>query len=50
MKVKRGGVLVEAYDLVPEMGVILEGDDCWFAKHSVMSSGRLGLVLRYAQL
>lgn len=50
MKVKRGGVLVQSYELVPGVGVVLESDDCWFAKHGVTSSDRLGLVLRYADV
>lgn len=48
MLVKRGAGQGVPYDLVPGVGVVLEEDDCRGAKHSIVSSQRLGIVLRYA--
>lgn len=47
MKVRHGNQKGVAYNLVPSSGVLLEEVDCLYAKHSIQSSRRLGLVLRY---
>lgn len=50
MNVKRGNSKGVAYDLVPDVGIVLEEEDCLRAKHSIRSSRRLGLVLRYVDV
>lgn len=47
MKIRRGNQKGISYDLVPGLGIALEECDCFRAKHSISSSGRLGVVLRY---
>lgn len=46
MTLKRGKTLHQ-FQLKPGNVVVLEQDDCHSAKHSVVSSSRLGLVLRF---
>lgn len=47
MKIRSGNQKGICYDLVPGLGIALEEIDCFHAKHSISSSGRLGVVLRY---
>jgi hypothetical protein len=47
MKIRHGNQRGISYELVPGLGIALEECDCFQAKHSISSSGRLGVVLRY---
>lgn len=50
MNVRHGNAKGVPYDLHPSVGIVLEENDCLQAKHSVQSSSRLGLVLRYTDV